>query len=159
MDIPVVIDGFKSRAISLRPRGLFSLAPKILVDGQPVRRTGYGYTISDDSGRSVEFRIRHRFWDPVPDLMVADQRVELLPPFKTHEHLWVCLPILMVTFGGLLGGACGAVGIGFNYAVFRRARHPALKYLFTGLITLCAPLLYFTICLVLIHGFGIGRRS
>jgi hypothetical protein len=159
MEIPVVVDGFKSRAISLRPRGVFSFGPKLRLDGKRVQRRGFSYMIPDDSGREVEFRFKHRFWDPVPDLIVAGQRVELLPPLKTYEHLWICLPIFTLTLGGLVGGACGAVALGNNYKVFRRVQNPFLKYILTGLITLCAPLLYFTICLVLDHGFGFRRKS
>lgn len=159
MDIPLVINGFATKKISLRPRGIFSFAPKILLDGRPISRTGYGYIISDDEGRGVEFRVRHRFWDPIPDLTVGDERIEVSPPFRVYEHVWVCLPIVMVTFGGLLGGACGAIAVNTNYIVFRRVRHPALKYLFTALISLCAPVVYFLMCLVLFRAFGLGRRG
>jgi len=65
----------------------------------------------------------------------------------------------MLVFGGLLGGACGAIAVNVNYMVFRRVQHPALKFFATGLISLCAPIVYFSICLVLVRVFGFGKRA
>ncbi len=158
MDIPVNMAGFKSRVVALRPRGIFSLGPKIIVDGQLLRRIGSSYKARNDSGQEVEFRIKHCFWDPVPDLIVANQTVELLPPLKTYEHFWVCLPfiLMMIVFrGGLFPGAFGAVGVGFNYAVFRKVGQPFLRYLFTGLITVSVPLILYAIFFSL--GFRMHR--
>lgn len=155
MDIPINIDGFKSRAVALRPRGMFSFSPKIIIDGQPVRRTGLGYKVRNDSGQEVEFRIKYRYWDPVPDLIVAGQQIELLPALKSYEHLWVLLPFFVTMFifrGGLFPGFCGAVCIALNYAVFRKVRHPVLRYLLTGLITVSAPLACYAIL------FSLGFR-
>jgi len=163
MDIPVNLDGFANQRITLQPRGVFQLRVNLLLDGQPVaarwlRPRRYGYLISDDHGKQIEVRVCPRFWDPVPDLEVEGKRVELLAPFKTYEHLWICIPIAIVTFGGFLGGACGAIAVGINYGMFRRIRHTILKYVTTGCVSICALLLYFGMYLLLLHGFGIGGR-
>ncbi len=159
MDIPVNINSFSSKRIFLKPRGLFSFAPKILLNGQPVPRTGYGYLIPDDAGNNVEFRVCHRFYDPIPDLMVANKRIVLVPALKLYEHVWICLPFfILLLYGGLLGGVCGVFALNANYLVFRGAYSQLNKFILSGLITLGAWLLYFAIIIVLVRGFGMGKR-
>jgi hypothetical protein len=122
----------------------------------PVTRKGYGYFIVNDSGREVEFRMRFRFLDPIPDLDVSGKRVVLVPPLKSYESLWICLPFLVFClYGGLLGGICGLVAMQFNFVLFRNDCSLLTKYLLSGLINSFAGLLYFGIALILVYGFGI----
>jgi len=158
-DIPVNIEHFSSREISVRPRGLFSFAPKILLNGKPISRTGYGYLILDDAGKNVEFRLAPRFFDPVPDLMVEGRRIVLLPPIKAYENVWICAPFfVIVLYGALLGGLCGLLALHTNYWTFRRVHSQPIKYVLSGVITLSAWFLYFAIVFILVHRLGIGRR-
>ena len=158
-DISAKLEGFASRAIFVRPRGFFSFAPNILLNGRPVPRTGYGYLIPDDTGKNVEFRLAPRFYDPVPDLVMDGRRIVLLAPIQTYEHLWICLPFLIIAFyGALLGGVCGLFALHANYWLFRRLHSQPIKYVLSGIITLSAWLLYFAIIFVLVRGLGIGGR-
>jgi hypothetical protein len=158
-DIPVNLEGFSSRSISLRPRKFFSFAPCVLLNGRPVSRTGYGYLIPDDAGKNVEFRLAPRFYDPVPNLIVGGRRIVLLSPIKTYEHVWICLPFLIIAFyGALLGGVCGLFALHTNYWLFRRVHSQPKKYALSGIITLSAWLLYFAIVFVLARWLAIGRK-
>lgn len=158
-DIPVTLEGFASRGIFVRPRGIFSFGPKIFSNGRPVLRTGHDFLIPNDNGDNVGFRLRYRFLDPVPDLIVANRRIILLPPLKPHKHLWICLSLFLVLYGGLLGGVCSVCAIHTNFTIFRSNCSPAIKYSLSGLITVSAVLLYFAAVFVLAHGLRVTRGS
>jgi hypothetical protein len=138
-------------------RSLSSRAASYLLDGQPVKRTGYGYLICNDAGKDIEFRLRPRFLDPVPDLVLEGNRVVLVPPLKFSEYAWVCLSLPMIVYGGLLGSFCSVSAIHINFAIFRTVRSPMKKYLLTGTSTFLAVLLHFAIVMLFVHEFGIAR--
>ena len=156
-NIPIVLEGFTSRAISLKPRGFLAFTPKLLLDGLPVKRTGYGYLIRNDAGKVIEFRLRPRFLDPAPDLVLEGNRVVLVPQLKFYEYAWVCLSLPMIFYGGLLGSFCSVSAIHINFTSFRTVRSPMKKYLLTGTSTFLAVLLHFAIAMLFVHEFGIAR--
>jgi hypothetical protein len=57
---------------------------------------------------------------------------------RWYQHLWLALPFMLLLFGGAMGGACGGAAWTINGWVFRKTEHPALRYLWTGLISLGA---------------------
>ena len=60
---------------------------------------------------------------------------EVKPKFEWYEHVWMGLPIALVAVGGAIGGACGGAAWGINRAVFAKTQNPVLRYVFTGLIS------------------------
>ena len=72
-----------------------------------------------------------------------------VPPAKLawYEQAWVALPFALVAVGGAIGGACGGLAWAINQRVFRATRPPVLRYLFTGLISVAAVVLYFVLAL------------
>jgi hypothetical protein len=156
MDIPIVLDNFRTQLIAWRPGVALWRRSKLVLNGNPVPRKGLVYIVADDSGQEVVFRVHPRSWDPIPDLMAGEKRIELVPPLKGFQQLWLCLPALLLLVGGVLGALCGLLAISFNYPAFRRVRHPVLKYLVTGLISAAAPVLFLIISLVLFYAFGFG---
>ncbi len=55
-----------------------------------------------------------------------------------YQHVWLGLPILLVFVGGAIGGACGGAAWGINQVVFQKTKHPVLRYVWTGLISVAA---------------------
>ena len=69
-------------------------------------------------------------------------------PLAWYQHLWLALPIVLVHVGGAIGGACGGGAWVLNVKVFRKTKHPILRYVWTGLISVGAVIAYFVIALV-----------
>lgn len=59
-----------------------------------------------------------------------------------YVHAWLALPLALIAVGGAIGGACGGAAWGINQKVFRTTRHPVLRYLWTGLISIGAVVAY-----------------
>lgn len=68
------------------------------------------------------------------------------------EYLWAGLPLLLILFGGAIGGFVGAVATSYNVRLFRSNASRARKYLLSGLILLMALLIAFAIS-SLFHAF------
>ena len=64
------------------------------------------------------------------------------PKFQWYEHLWLGLPIALVAVGGAIGGACGGAAWALNCSVFSKTQHPVLRYVWTGLISAAAVIVY-----------------
>jgi len=75
------------------------------------------------------------------------------PPMAWYEQVWIALPIALVAFGGAIGGACGGAAWAVNRAVFKKTANPVLRYVWTGLISASAVVLYLLIALLLISMF------
>jgi hypothetical protein len=65
------------------------------------------------------------------------------PKLAWYQLVWVGWPIALVAVGGAIGGACGGAAWALNQKVFRATKNPVLRYVWTGLISVAAVLLYF----------------
>jgi hypothetical protein len=65
-----------------------------------------------------------------------------------YQHVWTGLPFLLIFLGGAIGGACGGAAWAVNRTVFLKVKHPVLRYVFTGLISVAALVLWFIIAVV-----------
>jgi len=72
------------------------------------------------------------------------------PKFEWYEHVWMCLPFGLVAVGGAIGGACGGAAWAINRTVFAKTQHPVLRYVWTGLISVGAVVLYLILAAVLL---------
>jgi hypothetical protein len=66
-----------------------------------------------------------------------------------YEHVWVALPLGLVLIGGAIGGACGGAAWVINKTVFKKTRNPALRYIWTGLISMATVILWLVIVTVI----------
>lgn len=71
------------------------------------------------------------------------------PKLLWYQHVWLALPFALVAFGGLIGGACGGAAWAINQKVFQKTEHQVLRYLWTGLISAAAVLVYIVIVAVI----------
>jgi hypothetical protein len=148
MAYPVTLPGFEGQEIVVEPAGFFS-GPKLLVDGQPAPKgKGRGeMLIRRNDGKDVIVSFRSNFLD-VPALMVDGKPLNLVEPLKWHEWVWNGFPIVMIFFGGALGGMLGVLAMSFNLKVFRSSENTVLKYALTGAIGLGAFALYFLLAVL-----------
>jgi hypothetical protein len=59
-----------------------------------------------------------------------------------YEHIWIALPFGLVAVGGLIGGGCGGAAWAINKKVFRSTHNPVLRYVFTGIISMGAVVVW-----------------
>jgi hypothetical protein len=79
-----------------------------------------------------------------------------LPP---QQFAVAGFPLVLLLFGGALGGLCGGAAFALSVRVFKSFHPVGRKYLFSLLISVGAAVLYFGLLVTLIHLFpGIFRR-
>jgi hypothetical protein len=98
--------------------------------------------------------MRYNLVDPVPTLKIDEQTVNLLEPLQWYEYAWSGLPILLVFAGGALGGLVGGAATIANGRIFRSNRGQIAKYLFAGLITVSAVVVFFVLAIALRAALG-----
>jgi hypothetical protein len=78
---------------------------------------------------------------------ISGKPIEGMQKLKWYEEAWIALPIALVAVGGALGGLCGALAWGLNRLVFMKLEPPAIKYVVTGLISVCAVIVWLILAL------------
>jgi hypothetical protein len=144
MDIPVRLSGMEGQNVALRTAGAFSGA-KLMLNGQPVAKQNGLFQLRSNAGSTVAVKLKGRFLDPIPNLVVGGQTIQLAPALAWYQYVWLSLPILRVFGGGAIGGFCGGVAAVSSSRVFRSDLSEGMKYGLTGLISLGAFLTYFVI--------------
>lgn len=74
--------------------------------------------------------------------MIGEEVIELAPPLKWYQYLWIGLPLILVFVGGGLGGVIGVIAASSNGWVFRSNRSTAAKYILSALISIAAVIVY-----------------
>jgi len=64
------------------------------------------------------------------------------PKLLWYQLIWIGWPFALVAVGGALGGACGGAAWAINQHVFHATKNPALRYVWTGLISIAAVFVY-----------------
>ena len=66
-----------------------------------------------------------------------------------YQQIWIGWPIVMVAFGGAIGGGCGGAAWALNRKVFLKTEHPVLRYVWTGLISLASIVIWLVLASIL----------
>lgn len=59
-----------------------------------------------------------------------------------YEHVWAGSPFLLLLIGGAIGGFCGGSAAFLNYKIFKGDQAKGLKFVFSGLISIAAFVVY-----------------
>jgi hypothetical protein len=141
----LTIPGFTRQKIEVLPPGFFK-GTQLLVNGQPARpgaRRGE-YLLTNDDDQTVTARFRNQaFGLDYPQLMVGKQFINIVPPLKWYMWAWAVLPLLLVTFGGAMGGLIGLIASWANIRLLRQLWHWLARLAATLGITLLAVALWF----------------
>ena len=137
--LPITYPGFEGRGLALRPSGWIKGAA-IVSDGAAAPRKGRTFTLADNAGAPVVFRLRGNILDPIPAVLVGDQTIRLARPFAWYEYIWIALPFALVVVGGVLGGACGGAAMLVNARILR-SNEPAWVRYALGVLVMAAALI------------------
>jgi hypothetical protein len=90
-------------------------------------------------------RLKGRFLDPIPNLIVGGETIQIMPPLAWYQYIWMSIPMILLFLGGAIGGLCGGLAAGFSSRIFRSDRSQGMKYALTGLISIGAFVAYFVV--------------
>ena len=137
MELQIKHDKINSFNVILRTAGIFS-GPKLIVDGNIIEGKKNKYELVN--GTMIE--LKHKFADPIPDVLIDNTKVEIAPRIKGVEYFWAAMPIALLFIGGALGGLLGALATYLNFHIFRNTKNIVRKYIFTFLVTISTVLLF-----------------
>jgi tetratricopeptide (TPR) repeat protein len=134
MVVPLFLAGFEERNLAVLGNGVFS-GPRLVVDGD-VREPNAGqYTLLDNGRKPVVIRLRRRFLDPIPEVEVRGNLLQIIPPFHWYEHFWMSLTGFLAYFNIILGMLVALGAYTVNTRVFRSYTAGWLKYLASGIVS------------------------
>ena len=138
----------------MQPPGALTGAKILLDGGSPPAGPKRGqYLLRRNDGLEVTAYFKGGFPDPTPILVVDNQSYRLAPALAWYEWAWAGLPLLLMLVGGAIGGAVGAMALTANIQIFRAPLPPALRYLFTGMLSVIAFFLWLVIGAALMSMF------
>ncbi len=139
--IPIELDRFKGRKLSLQPASFWS-GPKIFENATPLKRQKGKYLIRDNSGKEAVVKLKYNLIDSIPRLVVDGETIDLVPPLKWYEMAWIGLPVLLIFAGGAIGAVFGFLATSCSGKIFRSNNNVFAKYLLTGLLSAAAVFAY-----------------
>jgi hypothetical protein len=107
----------------------------LTVDGRVYKSRRKVFTVERPGRPPLEVRLKARLFDPVPNLEVDGEVVQVVPALQWYEYVWCCLPLALLPLGGALGGAIGGATSVVNVTAFRSVQHPLGRYALAGAIT------------------------
>jgi hypothetical protein len=140
---------FKSQRLSVETASSPFGGPKLLLNDMDVKREKRRYAVTDDSGAQILIQMKGSLIDPVPTLVIDDEKVQLAEPLRWYEYAWSGMPILLMYVGGALGGLVGGVASIANGRIFRSERRTIEKYAMAGVISVTAVAIYYVVVIVL----------
>jgi len=144
MDIPVQLPGMEGQTVALRLAGAFSGA-QLVLNGRALPKRNGLVQLRSNAGSTLAVKFKNRFLDPIPNLIVGGQTIQLVPPLEWYQYVWMGIPIVLLFVGGALGGLCGGLAVAVSSRVFRSDLSAGMKYGLTGLISGAAFITYFIV--------------
>ncbi|MEM8857541.1 MAG: hypothetical protein AAGD96_04430 [Chloroflexota bacterium] len=147
MQYSIELPGFEGQDIKVDRINFFK-APKIYVDGELAPKGSKWLTIGlkNNNGDDVDARMVNNFVDPIPSVMIGNEKYHPTEPLTWGQYIWAGWPVAMIFVGGLIGALFG-VGAGMiNGRIMRsETMSSTMKWLSTGGISLVAVVISFAI--------------
>jgi hypothetical protein len=125
---PLVIAGLAGPVVLAF--GFLGTKFSITVGGRPATRTGRGrYSLPAAGGGAVEATVRSGLLDAYPTLEIDGVKHRTGPMVPLPLRVLALVPIVLVGFGGLVGGLIGALGVMVNMAIARLPASAVVKAL------------------------------
>ncbi len=151
MDYAIELPGFEGQDIKVGKNN-FIKAPKIFVNGEeaPKGSKWLSKGLTNNAGETVDVRMFNNFVDPIPSVMIGNEKYHPTTPFTWGQLIWAGWPIILLAVGGLLGAVFGVSAGMANGRIMRNDEMSnTVKYLATGGISLVAAVAYFVIALAI----------
>ena len=142
MRVPLGIDGV-SGSLEVETAGWFRPA-RLFIDGQPAPKgpKRNRYLITRDDGIQVMLQLKQVFIDPVPQVLLDGEVIQLVEPLSVFQWIWSALPIILIFFGGAIGGGIGGAAFWINTRIFRSEMSITEQYILVGLLSAIAVTVY-----------------
>jgi hypothetical protein len=142
MRIPLEINGV-SGSLEVEPAGWFRPA-RLFLDGQPAPKgpKRNQYLISQDDGISKLLQLKQVFIDPVPQVLLDGELIQLAEPLSVFQWIWSAIPIVLIFLGGAIGGGIGGAAFWINTRIFRSEMSNTEQYILCGLVSGIAFFVY-----------------
>ncbi|MFK7801865.1 MAG: hypothetical protein AB8G95_09555 [Anaerolineae bacterium] len=151
MKYQIEIPGFEGQDIRVDGTGFFK-APKIYVNGEQAPKGSRWLTmgLTKNDGTVVDARMVNNFVDPIPTLMVDNEKYHPTEPLSWGQYIWAGWPVFLVFIGGLVGALLG-VGAGMiNGRIMRNeGMSNMVKYAVTGVVSLVAVIIAVAVAFVI----------
>lgn len=158
MQYPLSLPGFENRRLLVETGGFWSGA-KIMIDGEPApkgpKRGQFLLRRNDGTEIIAQLRV-HNFLDPVPQVVIGGENIQIAEPLKWYQWVWGGFPFALAIIGGALGGLVGGIALVINGRIFRSDIKNPTKYLLTGIISTITVIAFFILAVLLnltIRGF------
>jgi hypothetical protein len=144
---PITYPGLERLNLAVKPAGFFG--PQLLQNGVALKKQKGCYTVVNSTGQQVSIKLKGRFMDPVPRVVIGSDTIDLAPALKWYEYTWAGFPIILLAVGGALGGGLGAAAAFSNMNTFRSDRSTAAKFVLTGLTSFAAAGTWFILAMLI----------
>lgn len=118
---------------------------KVLVNGKEIARLserGKPFPIPMTDGSVKKMFVKSGGFDYVPKVIVDGEEFRLARKLHWYEYTLGFLPLLLLLYGGAIGGALGAVGALLNIRIFRTDWPMVIKVLSVFGITLLTAIAF-----------------
>lgn len=140
IDILVALPGLENQDVIVKIPGLFS-APRLVVGGRPASH-GAGkdtYMLKAPDGTTKTIVLKRGLINPVPLLECNGVRVTVMRPFGWRQHLWIWLPVVLLSLGGgFLGALVGGFTAYVNARILCQPGSARGRYTLIGLVVVAA---------------------
>ncbi len=118
---------------------------KVFVNGKEIKRLnekGKPFPITMFDGSIKKMFVKSGGFDYVPKIIIDGKEMLLARKLLWYEYILGFLPLLLLLYGGAIGGALGAVGALLNVRIFRTDWPMVVKVLSVFGVTLLSAIAY-----------------
>jgi hypothetical protein len=139
----ILIPGFEDHQVVLKSSS-FSRA-KLLFDGEVVKKEkgSKNVAITSVEGLIAKIEMRPSMLDPLPQVWVDGEKLNIAPPIKWYQWVWISIPLIaLIVLGTFVGAIFGIPAVLVNIQIFRSRLSVVMQYGLSLLLTLAAVILY-----------------
>lgn len=143
LEYSLPLPGFEDKEVTIRLS--YWVGPKLLINNKkikPIKKNiitkNREFALTSDFGKSVNIKFKHRVLDIVPKVYIDGNEFKIARQLNVWEYIWICLPLILVFIGGVLGSFIGTIALYSNSILIRKPKKIFFKYLLPGITTLAS---------------------
>ncbi len=143
MQYKIKLDALNGEEIEIIT-GFWSGKKQVFFRGMPLVRAKEKNKpfLLDWNGGQKKIYLRMLYPDMIRKIKIDDQEISVDNGFSTAEYVVACLPLLLISFGGALGGLIGGVASALNMKLLRVIRPVFLRVVASLAVTIMALILF-----------------